>query len=307
MTAAAPDAPTNGLSGLHFLLALAVVAVWGTNFVVIHVGLEHLPPLMFAALRFILATLPWIFILKRPPAPWRDLASYGVLVGFGQFGLMYVAMRSDISPGLASLVIQTQVFLTVGLAAVLAREKVRGFQFAALAFALAGLVLIAMFGGQSATPKGLVLVLLAALSWAASNIVVKRAGQVNMLAYVVWGSLFSAPPLIACSFALEGWPAIAAGFRDADLVTWLAVIWQAVGNTLFGYAAWGWLLGRYPAASVTPMALLVPVFGMGSSALLLGEPLQSWKLIAAALVVAGLAINMLWPLWTARRARARLA
>jgi O-acetylserine/cysteine efflux transporter len=73
------------------------------------------------------------------------------------------------------------------------------------------------------------------------------------------------------------------------------VVWQAVGNTMFGYGIWGWLLVRHPAATVAPMALLVPIFGIGASALFLGEPLQSWKLLAAALVMGGLALSLLWP------------
>jgi O-acetylserine/cysteine efflux transporter len=112
---------------------------------------------------------------------------------------------------------------------------------------------------------------------------------------VVWASLFSIPPLFLMSLWLEGWPAIVAGVAHADALTWGAVAWQAVGNTMFGYAAWGWLLARHPAATVTPMALLVPVFGMGASAILLHESLPLWKLAAAALVLAGLAVNMLWP------------
>ena len=99
----------------HLLLALAVAAVWGTNFVVIKVALVHLPPLLLATLRFTLAFLPAVFFLKRPAVPWSHLAAYGLLIGAGQFGLLYVAMEHDISPGLASLVIQTQVFFTIGL------------------------------------------------------------------------------------------------------------------------------------------------------------------------------------------------
>ena len=78
-------------------------------------------------------------------------------------------------------------------------------------------------------------------------------------------------------------------------MTWAAVAWQSWGNSLFGYAAWGWLLARHPAATITPMALLVPVFGMGASTWWLGESLPSWKLLAAALVMGGLAVNLLWP------------
>lgn len=279
----------------HFLLALAVVAVWGTNFVVIRVALDHLPPLLFATLRFTLVLLPMTFFVKRPAVSWRNLAAYGLLIGAGQFGLLFVAMKGHISPGLASLVVQTQVFFTIGMAMRISGEKVKGFQIVALLLAASGIVLIAAHGGGAATPLGVALVLGAAASWAGGNIVARQAGTVNMLAYVVWASLFSIPPLFVMSLWLEGWPAMVAGVRNADALTWGAVAWQAVGNTMFGYAAWGWLLARHPAATVTPMALLVPVFGMGASAILLHESLPVWKLAAAALVLAGLAVNMLWP------------
>ena len=281
----------------HLLLALAVVAVWGTNFVVIKVALAHLPPLLFGALRFAFALLPAIFFLRRPAVRWSNLAGYGVLIGAGQFGLLYLAMRDDISPGVASLVIQIQVFFTIGLSMALTRERVRGFQWLALALAVAGIVLIGSHSDGSSTPKGLAMVLLAAFSWACGNTLSRRAGQVNMLAYVVWSSLFAVPPLLLLSLWVEGWPAIEAGVRDADALTWATVLWQSVGNTLFGYAAWGWLLARYPAATITPMALLVPVFGMSASAWLLAEPLPAWKLIAAGLVLSGLALNLFWPRW----------
>jgi O-acetylserine/cysteine efflux transporter len=116
-----------------------------------------------------------------------------------------------------------------------------------------------------------------------------------MLAFVVWASLFSIPPLAVLSLVFEGWPAIAQGLAAADAATWATVLWQSVGNTLFGYAVWGWLLSRYPAATIAPMSLLVPVFGMAASAVWLGEALPAWKLAAAALVIAGLAVNVFWP------------
>lgn len=279
----------------HLLLALAVVAVWGTNFVVIKVALAHLPPLLFGALRFALALLPAVLLLPRPAVPWGNLAAYGVLVGVGQFGLLYLAMRSQISPGLASLVIQTQVFFTIGLAMHFARERVAPYQWLALALAVAGIVVIATHTDGSTTVLGLAMVLVAAFSWASGNIVGKRAGRVNMLAYVVWSSAFAVPPLLALSLVFEGWPAVREGVMSADAATWGAVLWQSYANTLFGYAAWSWLLSRHPAATITPMALLVPVFGMGASAWLLAEPLPGWKLVAAALVMAGLALNLGWP------------
>lgn len=281
------------------LLGLAVVAVWGSNFVVIKLGLLELPPLLFAALRFGLAAVPAVFLLRRPTVRWRNLAAYGVLIGAGQFGLLFLAMRSDITPGLASLVIQIQVFFTVALAMALSGERPQTFQWVATAMAAAGIATIAWHSDGSATPLGLAMIVAAALSWAAGNLVGRSAGQVDMLAYVAWSSLFAVPPLALMSLAVDGWPRIHEALVHASVSTWVAVVWQSVGNTLFGYGAWAWLLSRYATASVSPLALLVPVFGMGASAWWLDESLPGWKLAAGALVMAGLAVNVLWPRWRA--------
>jgi O-acetylserine/cysteine efflux transporter len=280
----------------HFLLALAVVAVWGSNFVVIKLALGQMPPLLFATLRFIVVVVPMVFFMPRPAVPWLNLAGYGLLIGVGQFGLLFVAMNGHISPGLASLVIQVQVFFTIGLAMALAGETLQRVQWLALLLAASGLGVIVLHTDGSTTVLGLGLVLLAALSWAGGNLVSRAAGRINMVAYVVWSSLFAVPPLAALSLWVEGWPTLLAGLQHADAVAWAAVAWQAWGNSIFGYAAWGWLLSRYSAATITPMALLVPLFGMGCSAWLLGESLPPWKLGAAALVMAGLALNLLWPM-----------
>lgn len=223
------------------------------------------------------------------------LAAYGLLIGMGQFGVLYIAMEHSISPGLASLVIQTQVFFTIGLSMWFTAERVRPFQWVALALAASGLLIIVLRGDDSATPLGLVLVLIAAACWASGNLVARAGGNLNMLAYVVWASLFSFPPLLLLSFVFEGWPAIRAGIADSDWVTWAAVLYQTVGNSMFGYASWGWLLARHPAATISPTALLVPVFGMSTSALLFSESLPGWKLSAAALIMSGLVLNLAWP------------
>ncbi|WP_156680838.1 EamA family transporter [Sphingomonas profundi] len=292
-----------GLPWRHLLLAIAVVAVWGTNFVVIRIGLDHLPPLFFAALRFSFAFLPLALVLPRPRVPWRRLADYGLLIGVGQFGLLFYAMNGRITPGLASLVVQSQVFFTILLSMRSTGERVGRVQWLALALATAGIAVIMAHADAHTTPLGLLLVLLAAASWAGGNQVTRTAGPVNMLAFVVWASLFSAPPLFVAALLVEGWPAIASGLARADAVTWGAVLWQSTANLMFGYAAWGWLLARYPAATITPLALLVPIFGMGASTLWLGEPMQAWKLAAAGLVLAGLAINLLWPVLARRLPR----
>lgn len=286
----------------HLLLALAIVFVWGTNFVVIKLGLAELPPFLFAALRFAFSAFPFVLLIRRPAVPWSRLAAFGVLLGAGQFGLLFYAMRADISPGLASLVVQSQVFFTIGLSVALNGERVRPVQWLALGLAVAGVALIALKQDAAATLAGLATVLTAAFCWACANLVAKSAGKVDMLGFMVWTSVFAVPPLLALSLAFEGPAAIAHGLSHASLAAWAAVAWQAVGNTLFGYGAWNWLLSRHPAATVTPSALLVPVFGMAASAWWLGEALPSWKIAAAALVLAGLSLNVLATRLALRRA-----
>jgi O-acetylserine/cysteine efflux transporter len=282
----------------HLLLALAVVAIWGTNFVVIRWGLAELPPFAFATLRFALASLPLLPFVKRPAISWKLIASFGLLSA-GQFGLLFLAMRSDISPGLASLVIQTQVFFTIGLALVLRGEGLGPLQILGFALAIAGMVFIGLHvsggaGDAGVSVLGLLLVLGAALSWAVANQVARAAGKVDPLGFMVWSSLASVLPMALLSLLMEGGvQVVLAKVATASLVAWAAVIWQAVGNSLFGFGAWNWLLARHPAATVAPTALLVPVFGMVSSALLLGEVLPAWKIGAATLVLGGLALNLL--------------
>ncbi|MBA4266763.1 MAG: EamA family transporter, partial [Comamonadaceae bacterium] len=161
----------------HLLLALAVVFVWGTNFVVIRLGLDGMPPFLYATLRFAFSALPWLLFVPRPTAPWSRMAAFGVLLGVGQFGLLFLAMRSNISPGLASLVVQVQVFFTIGLSLLLMGERVRGFQIAGLLLALAGLGVIALnLDATVVTLLGLGLVISAAFFWASANLVIKSLG-----------------------------------------------------------------------------------------------------------------------------------
>ena len=287
---------SNRLPLSHLLLALAIVAVWGTNFVVIKLSLDAFPPFLFAALRFTFAFLPLAFFIPRPKVSWINLCAYGLAIGVGQFGILFFAIDGRISPGLASLVVQTQVFFTIGLAMFFAKERLRLYQAVAVSVSMAGLVMIGLHTDADTTFIGLALIVFAGLSWGVGNTVSRRAGSINMLSYVVWASAFSLPPLFLISWIFEGgWQNISASISTAPMGAWIGVFWQSWGNTIFGYAAWAWLLSKHPAAVVAPAPLLVPIFGMGASAYFLSEPLPLWKMLAAGLVIAGLVVNLFWP------------
>lgn len=282
-----------GLSAKALLAALAVVMVWGSNFAVIGATLHRLPPLLFATLRFAAVVFPLIFFVRRPDVKWRILAGYGIAIGVGQFGLLFIAINGHIAAGLASLIVQSQVVFTIGMAMIISGERLKPLQYGALALALSGLGVIVAHTGGEVSITGVLLVLGAALGWSLGNMAQRAAGKVEMLGFITWSSLFAVPPLALMALWSEGWPAITSALAAATPGVWGAVAWQAIGNTLFGYGVWGWLLARYPATSVAPTSLLVPVFGMASTALFLGEALPPWKLVAAALIIGGLGVNIL--------------
>ena len=294
--------PSSNLSLRDTALAVLVVFIWGTNFVVVVWGLNMLPPLIMAAFRFALVLFPAIFFLKKPDVPWSNLAVYGLCVGSGQFGLLYIAMDGLISPGVASVVMQMQLFFTIAIAAWRTGEKPRLHQMLGLVPAAAGLLLILMHNGEGITTTGLVMVLGGAVCWGISNQASREAAHgaaargapMNPLAYVVWASLFSMPALLIMSLVLEGPTRITQAVLASHWPIWATLVWQSAANTLFGYTIWAWLLSRYPAATVAPMSLLVPVFGISAAAIVLHEPLPGWKLTATLLIMAGVGINLLW-------------
>lgn len=274
------------------LLALLVIVVWGLNFVVIKVGLHGMPPMLMGALRFMLAAFPAILFVRRPQVPLRWMLAYGMTISLGQFAFLFYAMYVGMPAGLASLVLQSQAFFTLFFAALFLGERLRGSNLFGLLVAASGLVLIGLQGGQAMTLAGFALTIAAASMWALGNVVTRKLGKVNLVGLVVWGSLIPPLPFLALSLWLEGPELISQSLRSLSLDSLLVLAYLAFGATLLGYGLWSRLLSRYPASQVAPFSLLVPVVGISSSALLLGERLGGLQMVGAALVMAGLLINV---------------
>lgn len=279
----------------HLLLALIVVAIWGSNFVAIKLALVDLPPLLLCAVRFVFVSLPLVFFLPRPAITWRQLATYGFAMFAAQFALMFLGMKLGMPAGLASLLLQFQVFVSLALSVLMLGERVRLVQVAGAIVAAGGFLIVALHTGGDVTAAGIVCVLLSATSWGFANVTSRRLGKVNPLALVVWGGLLVPLPMGAASLIFEGRAAIWHGITHAGLTTWLSVAYTVYLSTLVAYTMWSWLLSHHPASTVTPFTLLVPVFGMLTSALYLGEALPAWKLHAAAFVIAGLVLCVFGP------------
>jgi O-acetylserine/cysteine efflux transporter len=283
----------------HTLLAVLTVAVWGCNFVVIRWGLDVFPPMLFGALRFALAALPLVFFYKLPRSHWRAVAVYGLLQFVIQFAGLFTAVALGMPPGLTSLVVQSQAVFTVILAALVLGERVNVMQSLGLLVAFTGIAYAAfnVTGELHVSAFAFGLAVLGALGWGAGNVQLRRMGTVLKLAplpplaLMSWASLMAAPSLFALSVYFEGAAAIIAALRTASWGAWGAVLFQSYANTLLGYGIWAWLIGKHGVIKVAPYSLLVPLFGLTSTAWFLGETLQPWKWGVFALIVGGLAVN----------------
>ena len=276
------------MSARHSAVAVLIAVVWGVNFVVIHAGLQHFPPLLFSALRFTFVALPAVFFVGRPRVAWRWVVAVGGSLGVLSFGLLFVAIHEGMPAGLSSLVLQTQVIFTVAFAGVALHEQPRRAQVVGAAIALGGLGLIAVERASSAPLGPFLLVIAAAAAWGVSNVCTRMAQPPDGLALMVWASLVAPLPLLGLSLAFEGPREIGDALRGIDLGGLAALAYIVGPSTLFGFAAWSGLLRRYPAASVAPFTLLVPVFGIAAAALALGERPSVAELVGAAAVIAGL-------------------
>jgi len=279
----------------HILLAVAVAAVWGLNFVAIKLGLRDFPPVFFCALRFALASLPLLVLGWRegPPLPWRWIVAIGVPLGVVQFPLLFFGIDVGMPAGLASLVLQSQAFFTAIFAVAALGDRPGPKQIAGMLLAFAGIGVIATEMPTGSSLLGLGLTLAAAASWAVANIVMKKAKAPDLFRMMVWVSLVPPLPLLALSLVAEGPERIAHAFTGLSWIGVGSLVYIAGAATLFGFAAWGFLMRHYPASLVAPFSLLVPIFGMSSSALLLGETFTTLKLMGGLLVFAGLALSVL--------------
>ncbi|WP_411274891.1 EamA family transporter [Daejeonella sp.] len=284
---------TINLTPKHILIVLSIVLMWGVNFIAVFIGLKTLPPFLLCAIRFGLSALPWVFFLPRPKAPLKLIIGFGLFNFAMQFGLLFTGIHMGLSPGLASLVLQIQVFFSIGLAFIFFHDRPSPFKIMGSLISFIGIGIVGTHVESGGTFIGLILMLLAAFSWAAGNMFTKKIHSDSPLALVVWGNLFAFPPMLLISLFFDGPDLIMISLQNSSWDTILAVFYIVYVSTHVGYGAWGFLMKSYSTSSVVPFTLLVPVIGFLSSALYLGEELPSWKLVASLFIIGGLIFGLL--------------
>jgi len=248
--------------------------------------------MLLCCVRFFLTSLPAVFFVKFPATSFRKVAFYGLTTFALQFTLLFMGMHAGVSAGLTSLLLQTQVFFTILLAVLFLNERINFWQIVGALISFSGIALIGMNLSGTMTLAGLLLILCAAFCWGSGTVIAKSAGRVNMASLVIWGGFIAWPPLLLISCFLEGPQSV---FQTLLNLSWLSIgssIYIAYFSTILAFGAWNWLVSRYPLPLLTPFTFLVPFVGMLSSALVLGEPLESWKLYAGILIIGGLSVNL---------------
>lgn len=288
----------------HRALAALVAVLWGVNFLAIHTSLEQFPPLFLVALRFAIIAVPTILLVPRPDVPLTWLVGYGLGFGTVQFIGLYLGMAMGFPAGLASLVLQASAPFTVVLGALLLGERVGLTQRVGIAVAVGGLVLVGVSRATSTSVLPFVLVVLGGLGWAFGNLCSRLARAPKPLHLTLWMSVVPPLPMLVLSLLVEGPARIASSLGTsvsaAAAPAWVGLAYTVLLGTVVGSGIWVWLMARHPAGVVAPYSLLVPVVGILTAWLVLGERPTAIELLGGVLVIAGV-------LWSGRRPRGGVA
>ncbi len=280
---------------VHILLAVMIAMVWGINFVFIKLGVSAVPPFLLTGLRFLFSAFPAVLFVQRPKESWVQLASFGIMLSVGQFGFLFLAVRLGLPAGLTSIVMQVQAFYTILFAWFVLSEIPKPIQLwgAAIAFLGIGVIGYERWAGPDAVP--LILCLIAAAGWAAANIIAKAAKPANALSFIVWSSLFAPIPLFVLSALFEDHAQSVQAIIHPSLIVVISLVYLVVLSTIFGFGTWNALLARYPASTVAPFSLLVPLFGIASGAVVFGERFDAYEIVGAILIIGGLVFSNFGP------------
>ena len=265
-------------------LAAFIAVIWGVNFVVSAIFVDHMPPMLFAAVRFVLVIFPAILFVPRPGIGWRRTVGVGFFIGVLQFSFMFISMHLGMSGGLASLLIQLQTLFTVLLAAVFLAERPTPRQMVGIALGLVGLAIVGLGrGGAAMLP--FVLMIAAAFFWGCGNCVMRSAKVKSGLSLTVWSSLVAPVPLFLGSLVVDGPTAIGASFQHVDWWFVIGMIYTAYIATLFGFAVWSRLLAKYPAGVVVPWSLMTPPAGIVTAIVVRGEYPTTLEVVGAVVII----------------------
>lgn len=280
------------MSFRDFALLLAMCLVWAVNNVLSkHVvsGLD-VPPLFYAAARFVIvAACTFPFLWPAPKPLWR-LVAVALLMGGGNFALMFVGLKMSTASS-AAVVLQLGMPMTTLLSVLMLGEKIRWRRGLGIALTFAGAMTVMWDPHGFSISTGLMFVAAAAFMGSMGAVLMKQMEGVKPLTYQAWVGWTSVWPLAALSFWLEpGAPAkaVAAGWPF-----WGAVIFSALIVSLVAHTVYYWLIQRYEANLISALTLMTPLATIGLGVAVMGDPFGPRMIIGSAVALTGVLIIVL--------------
>lgn len=278
------------LSPLHLLLVLGIMLLWGLNFAVAKIGLQQIPPIFLVASRFLLVAILLLPFAKRSHGQWRAIFAISVVLGLLHFSIMFNGLKI-IDAATAAIAIQLQVPFAALLAAFFFKDRLGWRRALGMSIAFLGVAVIAGEPRLNGQYLALGFVITASFIWSIANVMIKRLNDVDGITLNAWLAVFATPMLFTASAVLEDGQLEAV--RQADFWAYFAVVYQAVAVVVIGYGCWYWLLQRYQMNQVMSATLLVPLFGVLSGVVFLGENLTVNLISGGIMTIAGVGIIIL--------------
>jgi O-acetylserine/cysteine efflux transporter len=271
-------------------LTLVVMVIWGFNFAVAKTGLEQFSPLFMMFLRFAAVAAVLVPFVRIPHGRMRGIFALSVILGGIHFPLMFGGL-AGIDAATAAITVQLQVPFSALLAALVFKDRIDARGIIGMIIAFLGVVVIAGEPRLNGNYVALGMVVAAAFAFAVANIQMKRVSAVNGFSLNAWMSLMAAPQLLIFTLLLERDQV--RQFTQADWLGWSSIAYMSVVVTILSYGIWYHLVRRYAVSQTMPWTLTVPVFGVLSGVLVLGEPMTTGLIVGGTLTLIGVAVIVL--------------
>ena len=272
------------------LLALLVILVWGSNFVVIKIGVSELEPLIVLGLRFFCAGLIFLPFMKWPG--WKQarmIMLVGLLMGPLHQGLLYVALET-MPAGLISIIMKSNVLMVTLMGWLFLKEKIGWRTWTGIFVGLVGVFVLVSGEDMTANPIGLIYTFASAFFIALTYIAMKKVDTVHAPTYIVLMSLPVSPLIFLTSWAVNGttWVETAPSLNWDIIMS--VVLYQAIILSI-SHMIWQRLMAQHPVSKVIPWTLLIPAVAVATAVIFLGEEITTPIIIGGSLTILGVAIT----------------
>ena len=274
------------------LIALLVAIIWGLAFVASRIALDEFSPALMTTLRFAIAAVPCLFV-RKPDIPWPLLIAISMTLFLGQFLAQAYGIAHGVPVGLSSVIVQSQALFTIGFAVVIFNERPTPVQTVGIGIATVGLLMICGTVGYDFSIGAFAVLMISPVSFAAGNLLLRRAQSVPMFDLFAWLCLTAAVPLFALTLTIDGVMPTWHALSNMSLTGLVCMLCLGGISTSIAYWLWGRLLRDHPAAQVVPFALLVPFVGAGASAIVFHEKFGALRLAGMLTVIGGIAVMLL--------------